>query len=48
MAVLLYLPAKFRKNYYIPKNAGYEKNIKRYLQKLQRLIQKSKEKQRKK
>ncbi len=43
-----YLPAKFRKNYYIPKDAGYEKNIKRYLQKLQRLIQDSKEKQRKK
>jgi putative ATPase len=39
-----YLPAKSRKNYYAPKDAGYEKNIKRYLQKLQRLIQNSKEK----
>lgn len=43
-----YLSAKFRKNYYAPKEAGYEKNIKHYLQKLQRLIQNSKEKQGKK
>ncbi len=43
-----YLPAESRKNYYVPKNAGYEKNIKCYLQKLQRLIQSSVEKQGKK
>jgi len=33
-----YLPAAGRKNYYTPKDAGYEKNIKHYLQKLQTLI----------
>jgi len=33
-----YLPAEGRKNYYAPKDAGYEKNIKQYLQKLQTLI----------
>ena len=34
-----YLPGTLKKNYYIPREAGYEKNIKRYLQKLQTLIQ---------
>jgi putative ATPase len=43
-----YLPAKLRENYYVPKDAGYEKNIKCYLQKLQRLIQDSKAKHGKK
>lgn len=43
-----YLPAKLKKNYYTPKDAGYEKNINCYLQKLQRLIQNSKEKEGKK
>jgi putative ATPase len=33
-----YLPAGGRKNYYTPKEAGYEKNIKLYLQKLQTLL----------
>lgn len=37
-----YLPAEMKKNYYIPKERGYEKNIKRYLQKLQTLVQNSK------
>jgi len=37
-----YLPAAARKKYYSPKESGYEKNIKRYLQKLQCLIQNSK------
>ena len=37
-----YLPAAIKKEYYTPKERGYEKNIKRYLQKLQRLIQNSK------
>ena len=37
-----YLPAQVKKKYYIPKDIGCEKNIKRYLQKLQSLIQKSK------
>jgi len=36
-----YLPAK-KSKYYKPKETGYEKNIKRYLQKLQTLIQNSK------
>jgi len=35
-----YLPARPKKKYYLPKNAGYEKNIKHYLQKLQTLIKK--------
>ncbi len=35
-----YLPDKAKK-YYVPKNIGYEKNIGRYLQKLQTLIQNS-------
>lgn len=34
-----YLPAESKKKYYMPKNIGYEKNIKHYLQKLQTLIQ---------
>jgi putative ATPase len=34
-----YLPAAMRKQYYKPKEIGCEKNIKRYLQKLQTLIQ---------
>ena len=37
-----YLPAAMKKRYYKPKEIGYEKNIKRYLQKLQTLIQNSK------
>lgn len=37
-----YLSAGVQKQYYMPKNAGYEKNIKQYLQKLQTLIQNSK------
>jgi len=37
-----YLPADSKKIYYRPKEAGYEKNIKYYLQKLQSLIQNSK------
>jgi putative ATPase len=34
-----YLPGTLRKKYYVPKEIGYEKNIKCYLQKLQTLIQ---------
>jgi putative ATPase len=34
-----YLPDGFGKKYYHPTDRGYEKNIKQYLQKLQRLIQ---------
>ena len=37
-----YLPADLRKKYYEPKEAGGEKNIKLYLQKLETLIQDSK------
>ncbi len=37
-----YLPAELRKEYYSPKERGYEKNMKQYLQKLQTLIQNSK------
>ena len=37
-----YLPASMKKKYYVPKEVGCEKNIKRYLQKLQDLIQNSK------
>ena len=37
-----YLPAQVKKKYYMPKDIGCEKNIKRYLQKLQSLIQNSK------
>jgi putative ATPase len=37
-----YLPAAVKKKYYVPKEIGCEKNIKRYLQKLQSLIQNSK------
>ncbi|MFA5240037.1 MAG: replication-associated recombination protein A [Phycisphaerae bacterium] len=37
-----YLPAALRKKYYEPKEAGGEKNIKFYLQKLESLIQDSK------
>ncbi len=36
-----YLPADLKKRYYDPKEAGYEKNIKFYLQKLETLIQNS-------
>ncbi len=36
-----YLPAAMRKKYYKPKEIGCEKNIKRYLQKLQTLIENS-------
>jgi putative ATPase len=34
-----YLPADMKKKYYQPKERGYEKNIRHYLQKLQGLIQ---------
>ena len=34
-----YLPASMKKKYYMPKESGCEKNIKRYLQTLQSLIQ---------
>jgi putative ATPase len=37
-----YLPAAMKKNYYLPKERGHEKNMKQYLQKLQTLIQNSK------
>ena len=37
-----YLPASMKKQYYMPKESGCEKNIKRYLQKLQSLLQNSK------
>jgi putative ATPase len=37
-----YLPAALKKRYYNPKEVGCEKNIKRYLQKLETLIQNSK------
>jgi len=37
-----YLPAAMKKEYYMPTERGYEKNMKRYLQKLQTLIQNSK------
>ena len=37
-----YLPSAMKKKYYIPKEVGCEKNIKRYLQKLQSLIQNNK------
>jgi putative ATPase len=37
-----YLPAAVKKEYYMPKERGYEKNIKHYLQKLQILIKNSK------
>ncbi|MGA1980666.1 MAG: replication-associated recombination protein A [Sedimentisphaerales bacterium] len=36
-----YLPAALKKKYYNPKEVGCEKNIKRYLQKLETLIQNS-------
>ncbi|HPS56088.1 MAG TPA: replication-associated recombination protein A, partial [Sedimentisphaerales bacterium] len=34
-----YMPKEAKKEYYTPKNAGYEKNINRYLQNLKSLIQ---------
>jgi putative ATPase len=37
-----YIPADVKKKYYDPKDAGSEKNIKLYLQKLETLIQRSK------
>ena len=37
-----YLPGTLKDKYYVPKEIGDEKNIKRYLQKLQSLIQNSK------
>lgn len=37
-----YLPAGIKKKYYVPKERGHEKNMKRYLQKLQSLIEESK------
>ncbi len=37
-----YLPAELKKEYYSPKERGYEKNMMQYLQKLQILIQNSK------
>lgn len=33
-----YLPADFKKKYYSPKQSGYEKDIRQYLQKLENLI----------
>ncbi len=33
-----YMPAEVRKRYYQPKDRGFEKNIRQYLQKLERLI----------
>jgi len=36
-----YLPQGFEKEYYVPKESGREKDIKRYLQKLQTLLQNS-------
>ena len=36
-----YLPGTLRKKYYIPKEIGHEKNIKQYLQKLQKLLKNS-------
>ena len=38
-----YLPGTLKEKYYVPKEIGHEKNIKRYLQKLQTLIQSSKD-----
>ena len=38
-----YLPGTLKERYYVPKEIGQEKNIKRYLQKLQILIQNSKD-----
>jgi len=43
-----YLPGGTRGRYYQPKPAGYEKNIRRYLQRLESLIQDSKSKGRRK
>ncbi len=40
-----YLPAGIKKKYYKPKDIGYEKNIKNYLQKLQTLLENSKSSQ---
>jgi len=37
-----YIPLQMKKSYYKPKDIGHEKNIKHYLQKLERLIQSSK------
>jgi len=37
-----YLPSATKKRYYMPKEIGCEKNIKRYLQKLQSLVQNAK------
>ena len=37
-----YFPAAMEQKYYQPKETGYEKNIRRYLQKLQRLIENAK------
>jgi putative ATPase len=37
-----YLPEAMKKNYYVPKATGYEKNIKRYLQQLNCLIESAK------
>ncbi len=37
-----YLPADMKSTYYVPKESGYEKNIKCYLQKLQTLIKSKK------
>jgi putative ATPase len=37
-----YIPAALKKKYYSPKETGYEKNIKHYLQRLETLIQNSK------
>jgi putative ATPase len=37
-----YIPSRLKKKYYNPKTIGYEKNIRYYLQKLERLIQDNK------
>ncbi len=42
-----YMPAEFKKKYYSPKDAGYEKDIRRYLQRLETLIQSIKENEKK-
>ena len=34
-----YMPAEFRKKYYSPKDSGYEKDIRQYLQRLESLVQ---------
>ena len=40
----VYLSEDFKKKYYRPKGAGYEKNIESYLQKLETMLKKGSEK----